>query len=399
MKASKRARKGEPKKPARLRAKHAKQLEKVEQAREGLEKAQRKLEALEVALAALTRDRHQVQPELQLGAPRGQLRPARLILNPKSKAIASGAMRAEQIVDCLRAYGIQAELGLKTSGKVARQLAKAAVDQGAELLIVAGGDGTIEDVVPELIGAKTALGIIPIGTMNNLAKSLGVPLALEEACALLAMSALRHIDVARVSTAQKPRGAYFLETAGVGLSALAAPLGQDAEKGRWGQLLKGLSAIFSSGAADITITCDDGTILHAHTQVVTISNAPLFGENMLVAPDAKMDDGLLEIALYDQMSRLDLERYFLAIMNGRQVAEPRVTFHRTRRARISADRPLEANADLEILPSQQVWDVDVLPGALAVVAGPGMALTLPMQAVPARAGAPVELAHADTRLV
>jgi diacylglycerol kinase (ATP) len=147
------------------------------------------------------------------------------------------------------------------------------------------------------------------------------------------------------------------------------------------------------------VTCDDGTILRADTQLVTISNAPLFGANMLIVPDAKMDDGLLEIALYDGMSHFDLERYFLGIAEGRRVAEPEVTFHRARRARISADRPLEANADLEILPSQHVWDVDVLPGALAVVAGSGMALMLPMQAVPVGASAPAELAHADTRLV
>jgi YegS/Rv2252/BmrU family lipid kinase len=385
MKASRQARKSEPKEQAHLRAKHVKQLEKVEQARARLEKAQRKLQSLELALAALTRERYQASPAPQrLAEERGQLRPALLILNPQSKAIASGTIRIEQIIDCLRANGIQAELKLKTSGKVARQHARSAVDQGAELLIVAAGDGTIEDVVPELINARTALGIIPIGTMNNLAKSLGVPLALEDACALLAMSALRHVDVARVSTAQKPRGAFFLETAGVGLSALAAPLGQDAEKGRWGQLLKGLGHLFSSGAAGVTVTCDDGTILRADTQLVTVSNAPLFGANMLIAPDAKMDDGLLEIALYDGMSHLDLERHFLAIADGRQVAESRVTFHRARRARISADRPLEANADLEVLSGQQVWDVDVLPGALTVVAGPGMALTLPMQAVPAR---------------
>ena len=360
------------------RASHAKRLKKVERARAKLEKASRKLHALEAEIARLDSAQHDSRP-----------RRAQLIFNPRSKGALDGTYSLERIVDCLLAHGITSEVGIKTSGKVARGLAKAAVKHGDELVIVAAGDGTIEDVVGELAGGATALGIIPIGTMNNIARSLGVPLDLEDACALLGAGITRHIDVGRVITSDKPSGAYFLESAGVGLSALAAPIGQDEEKGRWALLVKAIGKFLTFAGAEVQVSCDDGELLEAHTQVVTVSNAPLFGKNMLIGPDAKMDDHLLDVALYDGMSKLDLERYFMGIADGTRVDDPRVSFRRVRRIRVSADAPLKANADLEVLAEQQSWEIESVPGALAVVAGKGIGLTLPVEtaaSVPPLAG-------------
>jgi diacylglycerol kinase (ATP) len=366
------------------RNRHAKRLKKVEKARARLEKASRKLRALENEIAALVcrSSDPRAQPPGSTTLGRDTERHARLIFNPQSKGAQDGTYRLEAIVSCLRSYGFAIEVGTKTSGKVARELAKTAVEQDTDLVIVAAGDGTIEDVVGQLVGTKTALGILPIGTMNNLARALGVPLNLEDACTLLAMGTTRYIDVGRVITSNKRREGYFLETAGVGLSALAAPMGQDAEKGRWALLLKALGKALAFKAANVAVSYDDGDMLESQTQLVTVSNAPLFGMNLLVAPDAKMDDGLLDLALYDGMGKMDLERHFLAISEGKRVGEPRISFHRVKRVRIAADKPIEANADLHILAGQQTWEIDVLPRALAVVAGNSSALTLPVDAAP-----------------
>src|SRR5262249_8917809 len=131
------------------------------------------------------------------------------------------------------------------------------------------------------------------------------------------------------------------------------------------------------------VSCDDGPVCQSQTQVVTVSNAPLFGKNMLIAPDAKMDDGLLDVALYDGMSKLDLGSYFLAIADGKRVDDPHVSFRRARCVRIVADQPLVANADLSVLDEQRVWEIDVLPRALTAVVGKGGALTLPVEAATA----------------
>jgi diacylglycerol kinase family enzyme len=228
-----------------------------------------------------------------------------------------------------------------------------------------------------------------MGTMNNLARSLGIPLNLDDACALLRMGFTRHIDVGRIRTTDKPKGVYFLEMAGIGLSAHALPLSQDAKKGRWGKLLSSMGNAFAAHIGTLTISYDDETEFQAHTHVVTIANAPLFGENMFIGPDTKMDDGVLDVALYRDMSKFDLEQHFMAIATGKRVDDPRISFRHVRRIRVSANEPIVANADLAILAPQPTWEIAVVPCALAVIAGNGIGLTLPVESavvVPPLAG-------------
>jgi len=129
---------------AEVRDRHVKRLKKVEKARMKLEKAREKLQKLEAEIALLASSADARPQRLDQGsAGSGDLRPARLIFNPRSKGARNGPYRLENIVDRLRAYGIRAEVGLKTSGRVARMLAKEAVEQGMDLVIVAAGDGAI----------------------------------------------------------------------------------------------------------------------------------------------------------------------------------------------------------------------------------------------------------------
>jgi YegS/Rv2252/BmrU family lipid kinase len=366
---------------AEVQAKYSKRLKKVERAAARLDKQQQKLAAVEEALARLGKEA--AKPALaEDSSPNTKLKWVSVIVNPMAKSLANGTHHLEEIVLALQEVGIQAEVGLKASGKVARRLARAAVERGDPLVIVAGGDGTIEDVVPELVNSSTALGILPLGNMNNLARSLGVPFDLHQACLLLTMGTTRHIDVGRIEQTGDTPATYFLEMAGVGLSALAAPMGQDVEKGHWTALLGKLGRIVTAQAIGLTITLDEGQALQVKTHVVTLSNAPLFGNNLLLAPHAKMDDGWLDLAFYEEMDKLALESYFLQLASDKPVAEARVHFQRVRRVRITAVEPLAANADLTVLAKQLSWQIEVLPGALAVVAGNGPALTLPVAAAP-----------------
>ncbi|HBE29501.1 MAG TPA: hypothetical protein DDW25_11490, partial [Ktedonobacter sp.] len=97
----------------------------------------------------------------------------------------------------LRSYGIEPEVQYTTPEDAGKGLATKAADEGAELIIAAGGDGTIHAVASGLIERKSTLGIIPMGTMNNLAHSLGIPLPIEAACAIIAKGETRAIDVGK----------------------------------------------------------------------------------------------------------------------------------------------------------------------------------------------------------
>ncbi|MCX6047578.1 MAG: YegS/Rv2252/BmrU family lipid kinase [Chloroflexi bacterium] len=368
---------------AETQASHAKQLKKVEQTLAKFEKQRHKLATLEEELALQARRCFNWMSEasITLNSGDAMLERVYIIVNPKSKGLVDGTVRIETIVQELRRVGILAEVGLKTSGKVARLMARAAVKRGDRLLLVAGGDGTIEDIACELIGSETTLGILPVGTMNNLARALGVPLDLRAACLLLAMGATRHLDIGQVITTH-PHKTYFMEMAGVGLSALAAPMGQALEKGRWRMLLGSLDNFLTFKAVHVVVTCDNGEILHAETNLATLCNSPLFGNHMLAAPGAKMDDGLLDLALYDGMSKPELEAYFLNISNGKRVESPGIRYYQVRKVRITADKALAANADGTVLPEQPAWEFEMIPHAIRVIVGNGIALTLPVEAAP-----------------
>ncbi len=363
---------------AEARTIYAKRLEKTERALARLEKQRQKLRKAELALVEQAQHHRVAFAQLADQTPEqvAKLERVYVIANPQSKRLADKSVRLETIVDELRAVGILAEIGLKTSGKVARLLARAAVERGDSLLIVAGGDGTIGDVATALVGSQTSLGILPVGTMNNLARALGVPSDIRAACQLLTTRLTRRIDIGQIRLAEHEHEGYFLETAGVGLSALAAALGQELEKGHWSALLGSLGQFWAFKPAQMKIQLDTGEQFQIETDMVTLSNSPLFGNHMLLAPAAKMDDGLLDLAIYQGMHKTDLERYFFELAQGRQPHDARIIFRQVRTVQIDADDALAANASLEVLPKQQHWTFTVVPRALSVVVGPMAMLTL-----------------------
>lgn len=367
----------------RARSEHRRAAKKVETTQAKLEKRTLKMRTLEAKIAKLEQ-RAYVPEAAQSGqAPEDDknLRPACLIYNPKSGGNVKDAHPLDKIVGLLRAHGIRAEVGIKSSGKAARKIAKKAAHQKQALVIVAGGDGTIEDVAGQLIGTQTALGILPIGTMNNVARSLGIPLDLDDACALLGAGSTRQVDVGRVITEEKPSGEYFLETAGLGLSALAFPAGQAAKKGRLGTLPGALVKLFEYKPSPVEIDLDDGETIHANSELVTVSNAPLTGLNFLIAPEAKMDDGLLDIAVYDGMGKTELLDYFRSMSDGKRAENPKVRFYRARKVQIRSQKAAPVVSDKDASPAEKVLNIDLVRQALMMVVGKGSGLNLPVDAV------------------
>jgi len=365
----------------RKQRKHEAMVRKVEKANDRLERRKARLVAMETRIADL---------ENELSAPRksklgkrassdGELKPARLIFNPSSGRDAEdNAARLAKLVSNLRAHGIEAKVGLKTSGAAARDLARKAIKSGDPLVIVAGGDGTIGDVAAELIGKDIVLGIVPTGTMNNVARSLGVPLDIEGACALIGMGTTRHIDMGRITTSAGTDAEYFLECAGVGLSAIVAAGGQAFVKRRWNLVPRALRKFFEAKPGKIIVELDD-TVVEATTRIITVSNAPLMGNKMLAVPGGKMDDGLLDVQVYDGMDMAALAKHFKAASSD---SPEDLKTYRTSKVRIKSAEPIPANADMNIAPAENVIEMEVIPKALSVIVGNGIALTTPVESAP-----------------
>jgi diacylglycerol kinase (ATP) len=365
----------------RKQRRHETLLLKVEKAAARLERRKAQFRKLEARIADLERRLSEPRKEHlgQLAASDGVLKHARLIFNPSSgRDDENNAERLANVVSSLRAHGIEAHVGLKTSGKAARELARKAVLSGQPLVVVAAGDGTIGDVASELVGSATALGIVPIGTMNNLARSLGVPLGIDDACALIGMGTTRHIDVGRVLSNSSAHAEYFVECAGVGLSAIGALAGQSFEKRRWRLIPRALRRFVEAKLGSMRVEID-GTIIEASTRIVTVSNAPLMGNNMLAAPGAKMDDGLLDVQIYDGMGNPALVKHFMAASSG---SPEDLKTYRARRVRITTEEPILTNSDMDITPQRRMIEIEVVPRALSMIVGNGIGLSVPVESAP-----------------
>jgi diacylglycerol kinase (ATP) len=173
---------------------------------------------------------------------------------------------------------------------------------------------------------------------------------------------------------------FFLETAGLGL-AIALPAGQNIKKGRWRKLPEAFRKMFDLSAEPTQIELDNGEKIETKVKLVTVSNAPLFGINNLIAPDAKMDDGLFDLAVYDGLSDLELAEYFVSTANGQRVSNPNVRFYRTRRVRIQSSQEMPATSDKDEIPDQHELDFEVIPRAISVIVGQGSGLNWPVDAV------------------
>jgi diacylglycerol kinase (ATP) len=369
--------------PARLlerqQKKHAKLLARVEATAARLERRKAKLHALEERLAEL---------ELRAARPRRHQtgrrsaasdREARLIFNPfAGRDPSNNGMRLAHVASALRVHGIEPEIGVKTSGAGARELAREARSDGIPLVIVAAGDGTIEEVASELIGSGITIGIVPLGTMNNLARSLGISLDIDEACAQIGMGARRHIDVGHVSSNGPAPAEHFLECAGMGLSAIGALAGEGLEKHRWHLLPRIVRQFLASKPSAVRVAIDD-LVLEPHTRIVTVSNSPYSGSNLLLAPEAKMDDGLLDVIVYDRMGDPALMKHFIAAGHH---DPPKLPTHRGRSIRITAEIPEPIHSDGDTVANRQVIQIGIMPQALTVIAGNGIGLTVPVEASP-----------------
>src|ERR1041385_3215288 len=147
---------------------------------------------------------------------------AKLIANPGAGKPEESAKQLELAARYLQAHGIEVNVALAKPKEEATPLAKQAVKDGYDMVIAMGGDGTLEAVLRGMVKRKTPMGIIPTGTQNNIAKSLGIPTDMEEACALIASKNIRKLDVGQVKV-KNGKKLYFFELTAVGLVAALYP--------------------------------------------------------------------------------------------------------------------------------------------------------------------------------
>jgi diacylglycerol kinase (ATP) len=298
-----------------------------------------------------------------------------VVLNPKAGQKVglpmTNGVETEGVVALLDAVGIDAEAHPTASEHEAVAVVRDAARNPDVPVVAAGGDGTLRVVARTLLEASDgdpeavpALGILPLGSVMNVARSLDIPRELDAAAHVLGAGRVRTIDVGDVA-GREP----FLEGVAVGLHAelFAAGAAFDARDG--GASLSAIGAALRFRPSRLTLELDDDRVVRTRALVISVSNGPYTGIGFTVAPGARMDDGLLDVRVFERFSRWELLRHFVSIAAGRRRYEPRVSTYRSARVRLTSVTPLRVRADGEDVGWTPV-EIRVRRRALRVIAPP-----------------------------
>jgi YegS/Rv2252/BmrU family lipid kinase len=289
---------------------------------------------------------------------------AAVIINPaagrRSRIPPSDRVRLATAI--LGARGVDADVRLTERAGHACGLAREALDAGAELVVAWGGDGTVNEVGRTLLGSSAALGIVPVGSGNGLARALGIPG--EPAAALVHAldRPARSLDAGEIG------GHVFLNVAGVGLDAAVAHAFARASgpRGFRQYIAIGVRGLLTYRAPSCRVE-SEGTARACQPLLLAIANGPQWGNGARIAPGARMDDGLLDLVVVEPASRVRALLQAPRLFTGTIARAAGVSSVRVARARISGDPPIMFHADGEPLVSATgVIDVRVLPAALCV---------------------------------
>ena len=290
----------------------------------------------------------------------------RFLVNPSSGG-GKGAKSLPRIRELAAAAG--SDVWLSKDAEDLTRLAKKAVGEGVERLLVAGGDGTFHQVEQGLAGTGCAMGLVPLGRGNDLARTLQVPEAVEEAVEFALHEPIASIDVGRV-------GSFcFAGYCGVGFdSEVAAYLhsGSRVFKGPMAYPVGVMRNLLFYRSPKVRVE-HDGGVIEGSRLFVSIVNCRRFGGGMIIAPDASLTDGLLDLVAVDDISRFELLQLFPKVYKGAHVGHRAVEIVRTEKVHISVDRPMRMFSDGEPMleVDQQGVTVEIWPEALRVVGRPG----------------------------
>lgn len=304
-------------------------------------------------------------PERPRDAPRRRIV---LAVNPAA-AFGRHSLAGDEAERCLRAAGLNVVVLRRNSLEALRGAVDEALHAGADALVVVGGDGVVHLGVNSLGGTKLPLGIVPVGTGNDVARMLGLPLQDVAGSCARVISALadggRVLDAGRITAGG--RTTWF---AGAVSAGFDAAVNERANSWRWPRgafryTLAMLRELGSFRAINYTVTAD-GVTSREGAMLISVANGQSIGGGMRIVPDAAPDDGLLDLFIVKPLSRLAFLAVFPKVFSGRHTSHPAVEIRRVRSVRLAADNVV-AYADGErigLLP----LDIDVVPGALRVLA-------------------------------
>lgn len=290
---------------------------------------------------------------------------AKLIFNAISGRSNESPNQLAEILNEMQNQYILPEVYMVRPDSQVEAVVHSALKGGIKLVVVAGGDGTIDSVVGAMIGSSATLGIIPTGTRNNLAYNLGIPSTIPGAVALLREGRRLKIDVGKMRHGRASR--WFLEDATLGLLSDIYPFADSVQHGDLTQIGNLLSTVVSSTPSHLRMILEGRKRIDMSAYMVLIANMPYIGPRFQISPDVSWNDNRLDVFVFSDMSKLDLISYAVQSTGG-AVEDDRIKHYRVKRVNIRSDPPMPVLADGMLLDPGPVT-AEVHPRALAIMGG------------------------------
>jgi len=295
---------------------------------------------------------------------------ARVILNPAAGRDRALSYAADLNLSLKERFGT-VEIVLSVGPGDCEEAAKRAVADGVDVLFVGGGDGTVNEAVNGVAAVAGGLesvifGVVPLGTGNDFAQTLGLPVDVDRAIDLLQQQRIVSVDVGRLN------GRMFVNVSGGGFIAEVSEAVTPQMKsiaGRLAYLVGGVQTLMDFDPVPMTLHADPGGHrIETEAYAFAVCNARQIGGGRLIAPSALIDDGLLDVCVIENMPTLEFVALLRKVSGGDHVSDPRVRYLRASTVTIAVDRPVLVNTDGEVMEASSC-EYSVLPRAARFFAG------------------------------
>jgi YegS/Rv2252/BmrU family lipid kinase len=289
-------------------------------------------------------------------------RKIKIIINPQAGG-GRGRKLFPQIRQKLLDRKISFHLQFAESAEHALQLSRQAQGEGYNFIVSCGGDGTHHQVIQALVGTRSILGLLPVGTGNDFPAQLGIPEDLDFCCDLLTGGNIRKIDLMQVDS-----GEYVAGVGGIGFDSEVNAIANRISRflrGRAAYVLPVMLKMLTYKPKEISLRMDH-EVQQGKILMVAFGNIKSYGKGMQITPLAEPDDGLLDICWIDPVKMLRLFRFFPTVFSGSHLDMPEVRYFRSAAVRVESSVPLDFYGDGEFI-GKTPFSLRVLPKALRVL--------------------------------
>ncbi len=268
----------------------------------------------------------------------------KFIVNPKS-----GENRTANFIRKIKHYcelfKIDSSINTTKGKHHAIELADDAINHGFHTIVAVGGDGTLHEVIHGLVGKKLTLGVIPFGSSNDFARGLNIPRDIEEAMQIIANRKIKEVDIVAMNDR------FFINISSLGFDGEVVanlPKVKFRYLNKFVYIFGVLKEVFRYKKQKVRVIRDDVDMGVFNINLIAVANGRYYGHGMLVAPHAKLDDGLLDVILIHDLSQVRFVMNFPSVFKGTHIYKDGALYFTCKKLVLFSDETVHIESDGEM---------------------------------------------------